>query len=44
MIEYIKEKYKDFLYIEGMLEDTANVPFYENKDFLLWKMVQQYRF
>ncbi len=33
MIEYIKEKYKDFLYIEGMLEDTANVPFYEKHGF-----------
>lgn len=29
MIEYIKEKYKDFLYIEGMPEDKNNVPFYE---------------
>ena len=28
MIEYIKEKYKDFLYIEGMPEDKNNVPFY----------------
>ena len=28
MIEHIKEKYKNFLYIEGMPEDKANVPFY----------------
>ena len=27
MIEYIKEKYKDFMYIEGMPEDKNNVPF-----------------
>ena len=29
MIEYIKEKYKDFMYIEGMPEDKNNVPFYQ---------------
>ena len=29
MIEYVKEKYKDFFYIEGMPEDKNNVPFYE---------------
>lgn len=28
MIEYIKDKYKDFLYIEGMSEDRDNLPFY----------------
>lgn len=33
MIEQIKEKYKDFLYIEGMLEDKNNVPFYEKHGF-----------
>ncbi len=33
MIEHIKEKYKDFLYIEGMPEDKANVPFYEKHGF-----------
>ena len=33
MIEYIKEKYKDFLYIEGMPEDKNNVPFYEKHGF-----------
>ena len=33
MIERIKEKYMDFLYIEGMPEDKANVPFYEKHGF-----------
>ncbi len=33
MIEHIKEKYKDFLYIEGMPEDKSNVPFYEKHGF-----------
>lgn len=33
MIEYIKEKYKDFLYIEGMPDDKENVPFYEKHGF-----------
>lgn len=28
MIEYIKDKYKDFFYLEGMPEDKNNVPFY----------------
>ena len=27
MIEYIKDKYKDFLYIEGMPEDRENCRF-----------------
>ena len=35
MIEYIKEKYKDFMYIEGMPEDKDNVPFYEKHGFSL---------
>lgn len=35
MIEYVKEKYKDFLYIEGMSEDKNNVPFYEKHGFRL---------
>lgn len=35
MIEYIKEKYQDFLYIEGMPEDKDNVPFYEKHGFSL---------
>lgn len=33
MIERIKEKYRDFLYIEGMPENKANVPFYEKHGF-----------
>ena len=33
MIEHIKEKYKNFLYIEGMPEDKANVPFYVKHGF-----------
>lgn len=33
MIEMIKEKYKDFLYLEGMPEDRGNVPFYERHGF-----------
>ena len=33
MIEYVKEKYKDFMYIEGMPEDKNNVPFYEKHGF-----------
>lgn len=37
MIEYIKEKYKDFLYIEGMPEDKKNVPFYEKHGFSVMK-------
>lgn len=37
MMEYIKEKYKDFLYIEGMPEDKNNVPFYEKHGFSVMK-------
>ncbi len=37
MIEYIKDKYKDFLYIEGMPEDKKNVPFYEKHGFSVMK-------
>ena len=33
MIEYIKEKYKNFLYIEAMPEDKNNVPFYVKHGF-----------
>ena len=33
MIEHIKEKYKNYLYIEGMPEDKANVPFYVKHGF-----------
>ena len=35
MIEYIKEKYKDFMYIDGMPEDKKNVPFYQKHGFHL---------
>lgn len=37
MIEQIKEKYKDFLYIEGMPENKKNVPFYEKHGFSVMK-------
>ena len=37
MIEYIKEKYKDFLYIEIMPEDKTNVPFYKKHGFSVMK-------
>ena len=33
MIEYIKEKYKNFLYIEAMPEDKNNVSFYTEHGF-----------
>ena len=33
MIEHIKEKYKNYLYIEGMPENKANVPFYVKHGF-----------
>lgn len=33
MIEYIKDKYKDFFYLEGMPEDKNNVPFYVKHGF-----------
>ena len=35
MIERIKEKYRNFLYIEGMPEDKANVPFYVKHGFFV---------
>lgn len=37
MIEQIKEKYKDFLYIDGMPENKKNVPFYEKHGFSVMK-------
>ena len=37
MIEHIKEKYNNFLYIEGMPEDKNNVPFYEKHGFSVMK-------
>lgn len=33
MIERIKERYKKYLYIEGMPEEKANVPFYVKHGF-----------
>ena len=33
MLEYIKEKYKDYVYIEVMPEDKNNVPFYVKNGF-----------
>ena len=33
MMEYIKEKYKNYLYIEVMPEDQSNIPFYEKHGF-----------
>ena len=33
MLAYIKEKYKDFMYIEAMLEDKNNVLFYTKHGF-----------
>ncbi len=35
MLEYIKDKYKDFLYIEVMPEEKSNVPFYTKHGFEL---------
>ena len=37
MLEHVKEKYKDFLYIEGMPENKKNVPFYEKHGFSVMK-------
>ncbi len=33
MVEYIRDKYKNYLYIEGMPEDRKNVAFYERHGF-----------
>lgn len=37
MLEYIKKKYKDYLYIEVMPEDKNNVPFYVKNGFSVMK-------
>ena len=37
MLEHVKEKYKDFMYIEVMPEDKENVPFYEKHGFTIMK-------
>lgn len=44
MIEMIKEKYKDYLYIEGMPENRKMLHFIRSMGFKLWKMVWQCRF
>lgn len=33
MLEYIRDKYKNYLYIEGMPENSKNVAFYERHGF-----------
>ena len=33
MLEYVKEKYKNFMYLEAMPEDKNNVPFYQKHGF-----------
>lgn len=33
MVEYIRDKYKNYLYIDGMPEDSKNVAFYERHGF-----------
>ena len=40
LVKYIKEKYKNYLYIELMPEEKKNVPFYENMVLRLWKAVR----
>ena len=35
MIDYIKEKYKDFMYLEVMPEDKNNMLFYKKNGFTL---------
>ena len=37
MLEHVKEKYKDFMYIEVMPEDKKNVPFYDKHGFTIMK-------
>lgn len=37
MMEYIKEKYKDFMYLDVMPADKNNVPFYEKYGFSVMK-------
>lgn len=37
MIELVKEKYKDYLYIEGMPEDKSNVAFYVKHGFQVFE-------
>lgn len=37
MVEWIKEKYKDYLYIQGMPEKRENAAFYEKHGFQVMK-------
>lgn len=37
LIELLKEKYRDYPYIELMPEDAANVPFYERHGFQVFE-------
>lgn len=39
LIELVKEKYKDYLYIEGMPEDKSNVAFYVKHGFKSLRML-----
>ena len=43
MIEYIKDKYKDFLYIEGMPEDRENCRFIRNMVLRRWNVGRRFR-
>lgn len=44
MVEYIKEKYKNFMYLELMPEDKITFLFMKSMDFMLWKTEQQCRY
>lgn len=44
MIEYIKEKYKNFLYIDCMPAEKKNVAFYEKYGFSVMEMVRLCRY
>jgi len=37
LVEMAKKKYKDFLYIEAMPEESKNVPFYQRHGFQIMK-------
>lgn len=41
MLNRVKEKYKNYLYIEVMPEDKNNVPFYKKHGSHSWKTAQQ---
>ena len=44
MLERIKEKYKNYLYIEGTPEDEKNVPSMKSTAFSGWSMVRPSKF